>query len=253
MCLVVLAWQVDRDRPLLLVANRDEMHARPTEPMAWWPAPRLLAGRDLVAGGTWLGVADRGRFGLVTNVRGAAAPAAAPSRGTLVPRFLAGTLSPTTFLESLAGEAGDYAGFNLLLGDDRELAYLTNADRRGPRLLAAGIHGMSNGPLDAAWPKVRRSCERLAAQLSTAQRDAEELLEVLADRTPAADVELPDTGVGLATERLLSAAFIVAPRYGTRSTSVLVLGRDAGAALERTHRADGAVLGTRRFELPGRG
>jgi len=244
MCLAVLAWRVLPDHPLLLVANRDEHHTRPTAPMHWWPAPRLLGGRDLEAGGTWLGVAAGGRFGLITNLRDAPVPPGAPSRGGLIPRFLAGGQSAIGFLEDVAREAPRYAGFNLLAGDGAEIAYLTNADRRGPVRLAPGLHGLSNAPMGTPWPKVGRSVDRLAATLDTARSDPEALLEVLADRT--------ELGDAAAADRWLSAPFIVQPRYGTRSTSALLLdAAGAGAALERRYGADGAATGVERFALAG--
>ena len=249
MCLAVFGWQVHADFPLVLVANRDELHARPTAPLDWWGTPPLLGGRDLEAGGTWHAVDARGRFGLVTNLRGAPTPAGAPSRGTLIPQFLTSNASPSDFLESLAAEAHRYAGFNLLLGDPLELACLSNADRSGPRRLEPGIHGLSNGPLHSNWPKVRRGRERLAEAIASPA--AESLIAVLAERTPANDAELPDTGVGVELERLLSAPFIVAPHYGTRSTTSLLLAADgSGVAIERSFAADGLALTTRRIDLP---
>jgi len=249
MCLAVFGWGMNADFRLVLVANRDELHARPTAPLDWWLEPRVLGGRDLEAGGTWLAADTRGRFGLITNLRGAPAPPGAPSRGTLIPRFLAGDASAAEFLAALATEAGRYAGFNLVLGDGDELACLSNADRSGPQRLATGIHGLSNGPPGSNWPKVRRGRERLAAALAAPH--AETLLGVLDDRTPAADDELPDTGVGLELERLLSPPFIVAPTYGTRSTTALLLAAGGGGrVVERSFGADGGTLGTRSVVLP---
>jgi uncharacterized protein with NRDE domain len=248
-CLVALAWRVHADLPLVIVANRDEMHARPTAPMDWWSAPRLLAGRDLEAGGTWFAVDGRGRFGVVTNVRGRPAPAGAPSRGTLLPRFVGGDEPPLAFLAAIAAECGRYAGFNLLVGDATGLACLSNADDRGPRALGAGVHALSNGPPDARWPKVRHAGERLASALA-AGADDDALLGVLAGRQRAPDDELPDTGIGLALERALSPPFIVQPQYGTRSTTVLAAGPGGGRVLERAYDTAGRPLATRRFDLP---
>jgi uncharacterized protein with NRDE domain len=251
MCLVVLAWNAVRGRRLVLVGNRDEMHARPTAPMGWWRSPRVLAGRDLSSGGTWLGIDTRGRFGVVTNFRTAAAPpSAAPSRGTLIPRYLCGELTPAAFLEALATEADRYAGFSLLLADEHELGYFCNRAAGPPQLLPAGIYGLSNGTLDAPWPKLVNSRAALAERLRARPPRADELLDLLADRAPAADADLPDTGVGLAAERRLSAAFILGMEYGTRSTSALVLGTDGdGAVVERSYAADGSQTGLRRFRL----
>ncbi len=250
MCLIVLAWNVTVRERLVLVGHRDEFHARAAAPMDWWPAPRLLAGRDLVAGGTWLGLDDRGRFGVVTNVRGAPSPPDAPSRGTLIPRYLAGGAPPGEFMAGLGAEAHRYAGFSLLVGDERELWYLSNGDAAGPLRLEPGIYGLSNGTLGTDWPKVRGSRERLAARLGRPLGEPEELLALLADRTPPPDAELPDTGVGLELERLLSPPFIVGDRYGTRAATAVILGHDGrGRVVERSHAPDGAATGTRHFRL----
>jgi uncharacterized protein with NRDE domain len=249
-CLIVCAWKVpDRGR-LVLVGHRDEFHARAALAMDWWAAPRLLGGRDLVAGGTWLGVAAGGRFGVVTNRRGAPSPEGPPSRGTLIPRFLGQDAPAAEFLRALAAEAHRYAGFSLLLGDERELWYLSNGDAGGPRRLEPGIYGLSNGTLESDWPKVRRSRERLTERLARPLGPAEELLDLLADRTPPPDADLPDTGIGIELERLLSPPFIVGERYGTRAATAVVLGADGhGEAVERSHGPDGAPTGTRHFRL----
>ncbi len=248
MCLIVLAWNAQPRERLVLVAHRDELHARATAAMDWWTAPRMLAGRDLVAGGTWLALGADGRFGAITNLRGAPVPAAAPSRGTLIPRFLASDASPAEFLAALAPEASRYAGFSLLLGDACELGYFSNGDPAGPRLLEPGIYGLSNGTLPSDWRKVRLSRDRLIARLERPLGEPEELLALLADRTPAPDDELPDTGLGLERERAVSPPFIVDPVYGTRAATAVVLDRDGRSrVVERSHAADGGIAGVRRF------
>jgi uncharacterized protein with NRDE domain len=245
MCLIAFAWRSAPAERLVLVANRDELHSRPTAPLAWWEDPALLAGRDLAAGGTWLAVDRRGRFGAVTNFRGAPTPPAAPSRGCLVPRFLGGSQGPLEFLVALAPEAPRYAGFSLLLGDATCLAYFSNHDPASPRALGPGVYALSNARLDTPWPKVVAARTALAAALG-AGAATPELLGVLGDRAPASDAELPDTGVGLEVERRISAAFIVDPRYGTRSTTVVRLGEDGrGAVVERSFDAAGRATGTR--------
>jgi uncharacterized protein with NRDE domain len=252
MCLVVLAWRAATAHRLVLAGNRDEAHARPTAPMDWWQQPRLLAGRDLEAGGTWLGVDERGRFGVVTNFRGGLVVANGPSRGGLIPAYLAGALGPGAFLESLVPEAARYTGFSLLLGDPTELAYFCNCEPAAPRRLPPGIYGLSNGTLNAPWPKVAVARARLTALLATAQPSVAPLLDLLADRRPAADTELPDTGIGLELERRLSPAFVVSPVYGTRASSALLLADDGGTTtVERAFGADGTVLATRRFDFQG--
>lgn len=226
MCTLLFAWQVDPARPLIVAANRDEFHGRPTAPaQRWADAPRVFAGRDLLAGGTWLGVGPGSRFAALTNVRepGVAVPAEARSRGELVAEFLRGDEAPGDYLARL--DPAQYAGFNLVVADARALWYLSN--RSGPaRALGPGVYGISNAALDTPWPKVVRGRERLAALVAAGAATTEALLDLLADRAPAADAELPDTGVGLALERMLSPLCIVGPDHGTRSSTALIILRD---------------------------
>ena len=234
MCTLLFAWQVDPSRLLVVAANRDEFYGRATAAAAFWAdAPQLLAGRDLQAGGTWLGVTRDGRFAALTNVRepGVSTPPHAPSRGRLVADFLLGRDAPAAYLASL--RPADYAGFNLVVGDARSLWYLSN--RAGPaRALGPGVYGVSNAVLDAPWPKVLRGRERLAALVSGGA-DTPALLDLLEDRSPAADAELPDTGVGRTMERLLSPLFIASPAYGTCSSTAVVVHRDGALEFhERT-------------------
>lgn len=250
MCLVVLAWQFAPDRRLVVAANRDEFHARPTAPMAWSGTPPLLAGRDLLAGGTWLGLDRRRRFAVITNFRAAPPPPSAPSRGTLIPRFLGGSLSVAAFLAEVAREGDRYAGFSLLVADEESLGYYCNREGRPPRLLEPGIYGLSNATLDAPWPKLVQSRAALSARLGAGVLEVGDLLDVVADRRIAADALLPDTGVGVELERRLSAAFIVGHDYGTRSSTALSLdAQGAGLVLERSYAPDGAQAGERTFRL----
>ena len=253
MCLVVFAWRYLPGLQLALAGNRDEFHGRPTAPLGWWDDPPLLAGRDLSAGGTWLGVDAGARFGVITNFRGASTPAAAPSRGTLIPSFLASNRSPAECLGALAADRDRYAGFSLLVGNKDSLAYFCNRDPAPPRLLLPGVYGLSNSTLDTPWPKLVQSRARLAGLLERGQRKPEQLLEVITDRARAPDAELPDTGVGIEIERRLSPAFIVGADYGTRSSTALLLRSDGGGTLlERCFDAGGTPVGSRRFELQPR-
>jgi uncharacterized protein with NRDE domain len=223
MCLIALAWQSHPDYPLVVAANRDEFHDRATAPARFWPeAPELLAGRDLAAGGTWLGVTRHGRFAALTNFREPQAPRGERSRGLLVSSFLQGRDSPLSYAQAVMAEADCYGGFNLLLGDGHMLVVLSN---RGtpPQVLAPGVYALSNHLLDTPWSKVEHARRALQAEL--ADPTPAGLLALLADETPAADAELPDTGVGLAMERLLSPPFIRSPRYGTRASTALLLGQ----------------------------
>lgn len=250
MCLLVLAYDAAPGARLVVAANRDEFHARPTAAADFWPErPDVLAGRDLEAGGTWLGVTRSGRFAALTNIRDPRShrPGRA-TRGALVSGFLTGTAPASEYGESVLADAGRYNGFNLLVFDGAALWYVESLTPSA-RPLTPGLYGLSNHLLDTPWPKVASVKEALAARLEGALTP-EALLEPLADRTRAQDASLPDTGVGMEIERLLSSPFIVSPAYGTRSSTALVR-RDRGLVLvERTFDPDGRATGTRRFTLP---
>ncbi len=221
MCLITFAHRWHRDYPLLVAANRDEYYARPAAGIHFWEeAPQLAAGRDLQAGGTWMGLTRGGRFAAITNHRNPPSTPDSPrSRGMLTLDFLAGSSSPGDYLGELAARAGEYAGFNLVIGDREQLWYFSNIENRA-RALAPGIYSLSNGLLDSGWPKQRRAEARLA-QLQDAAVDHRQLEHTVSDRELAPDEQLPDTGVGLDLERALSSQFIVMPEYGTRATTTL--------------------------------
>jgi len=241
MCLIVFAWRPNGPVPLLVAANRDEFYARPSLPLGQWPdVPGLHAGRDLEAGGTWLGIAEGGRFAALTNIRDPQAAAGARSRGELVKGFLAGPGSIEDYAEAVAGRIADYSGFNLLLGDGSRLGYFSSAEP-ALRWLDEGVYGLSNAGLDTPWPKVRRARQALADRMDDGDDVA--LLDLLADDRQAADGELPETGVGVATERLLSSIFIASAHYGTRASTVVRCMADGSTALrERTFGPQGARL-----------
>lgn len=244
MCLILLAWEKHPRWRLVAAANRDEFHARPTAAADWWAdAPQVLAGRDLKEGGTWLGVTRSGRFAAVTNVREPQLyRVGAPSRGHLVGNFLISRAPSLGYGAGLMPIAGAFNGFNLLMTDGVSLAYYSNRDT-GMRPLPPGIYGVSNHLLDTPWPKVVRGKEDLKAALAEDDADAIEarLFESLARRDPAPDGELPSTGVGVERERALSRAFIVTPEYGTRSSTVVLMGRDGEVRfVERTTTLPGA-------------
>lgn len=228
MCLIVFAWQVIPGMPLLAAGNRDEFYDRPTQPANWWnDYPHIYAGRDLRGGGTWLGITRDGRFAAITNFRAPSQMRAdAPSRGKLVANYLAGQASPEEYIEQIAKDAHHFNGFNLLVGTREKLIWFSNAgadDERNGKPLAPGIYGLSNGLLDSPWPKVVRTKAQLASLLCQgAPEDA--YFEMLTDTTRASDCRLPRTGVPIEWERVLSAACIESPEYGTRASTVVRLG-----------------------------
>jgi uncharacterized protein with NRDE domain len=238
MCLIALAFRVHEGFPLVVAANRDEWRDRPTAPLAFWAdQPAILAGRDLSAGGTWMGVTRSGRFAAVTNYRDPSERRTMPrSRGALVIDALLSLDAPEAFLGSL--RPSDYAGFNLLVGDERRLFYY--GSREGEvREVAPGVHALSNHLLDEPWPKV------LQARTAMAQTplDDARIFTMLSDTKLAPDAELPDTGVGLEWERRLSPPLITGDDYGTRASTLLRMS-DAGSIHieERTRDGAGTVV-----------
>lgn len=246
MCLVLIATHPRPGVRLAVGANRDEFHARSTAPAAWWPdLPGLVAGKDLAAGGTWLGVTEDGRLAALTNIRDGKAPKADRSRGELVVECLRDERGADGLFAVLPGRLASYGGFNLIAGRPGTLRLFSSRTGRHDAI-PPGVHALSNHDLDTPWPKVTRTKEAFA-RLVTSSRpfEAEGLFEVLSDRSTAPDRDLPDTGVGMAIERFLSAAFIVGPEYGTRSSTVVLFRTDGVTEFhERTFDPLGREAGT---------
>lgn len=248
MCLIVFSWRPSHALPLIIAANRDEFHARPSLPLAAWEdAPHIIAGRDLQAGGTWMGVGAAGRFAALTNIRALGTPTGARSRGELPERYLRGELPPQAYLTELAGHLQHYSGFNLLVGDAHELWYL-NSTTGTPEQLPAGTYGLSNAELDTPWPKLVRA--RSALQECLCAPVAEALLQLLNDPQLAVDAELPDTGVPYEWEKRLSSVFIVGDDYGTRASTVLIRRADGSTELIERRFGPAGTLGESRISLP---
>ena len=252
MCLVLLALDSHPDYSLILAANRDEFYDRPTASAAFWDdAPTVLAGRDLKAGGTWLGIDGHGRFAAVTNYRqGTRESPAAHSRGRLVSDFLTGDVGALEHIERVRAEADLYNGFNLIAGDPWGVFYFSNRQGR-VRHLKPGVYGLSNHLLDTPWPKVAATKSAFGTLLNDRAPDlTAELFTLLSDRNRPADALLPSTGVGPEWERLLSSAFIASEDYGTRSSTVVLVGRDGGIVfVERTFGPRGEAGPETRFEF----
>ena len=225
MCLILVAVRVHPSFKLILAANRDECYDRPTAKAAFWPEfPELLAGKDLCAGGTWVGITTGGRIAAVTNYRDPSFNSSdAPSRGTLVSEFLIGQQHPREYLERLNQKADIYNGFSLIVGEKEVLYVYSNRDKR-VRNLSAGIYGLSNHLLDTPWPKVVRGKETLERLLSDrTDPNTDAIFEILENRSIPNDRHLPDTGVGLRWERILSPIFVSSPTYGTRSSNIILI------------------------------
>ena len=246
MCLILFAHDLHPHFRLVLAANRDEFHARPTAPAGRWSdGPHVVGGRDLEAGGSWLGVTSQGRWAAVTNFReGAEAVRVARSRGRLVQDYLIGGDPPEQYVRMVVDAGNSYNGFNLLVGEGPDLFWASNRSSEAApyRRLEPGVYGVSNHLLDTPWPKLVQGKWRLSAVLASADPPAPRpLLDLLMDRTVALDHDLPSTGIATKLERALSAAFIATPGYGTRSSSALLIDR-----------ADGILFAERRFDEAGR-
>lgn len=242
MCLIVFAWRPGHAQPLIVAANRDEFYARPSLPLAAWPeAPHVHAGRDLEAGGTWLGIGANGRFAALTNIRDPQQAPSRKSRGELVAGFLLGGQSIDDYLSDVVARSQEYAGFNLLIGNANELWHF-NARESEAVMLPPGVYGLSNAGLDTPWPKLLKARAALEEVLADPQPQA--LLALLNDPQTAPFAELPDTGVGLATETLLSSVFIASPTYGTRASTALIVQADGTRLMvERSFGPYGGHLG----------
>jgi len=240
MCLIVVGWRVHPEFPLIVAANRDEFYARPTAIADYWPeSPDVIGGRDLEAGGTWLGITRSGRFAAVTNVREPGATKGLHSRGKLTQAFLTGCQSAAEYVTQL--NVDDYSGFNLLVGDPQSLWYCSNRSAL-PQELGPGIHGLSNHLLDSPWPKLLTARQGFAQAIAKLP-DRAALFAVLADDEIVPDGELPNTGVPLEWERLLSAIFVRSSEYGTRASTVLSLSHDGRIAFEeRSFGPEGRAL-----------
>lgn len=240
MCIISLAWQLSPDQPLLLLANRDEFYARPTLPLQRWADQPILAGRDQQSGGTWLGMTEAGRWAALTNFRQVPSHKPSPellrSRGLLVSDYLDSDLSPLEFARQI--ELLRYEGFSLLLGN-REQAVVVSNRGIAPTVLASGLYVLSNALIDEPWPKVERLRQRTTQEvlplLRTGQAWQAAAFDVLADGRVAEDDQLPETGVGLEMERLLSSVFITSPVYGTRCSTLLVFDDQGYQCIEQTH------------------
>ena len=263
MCLLAFQWQPDALAPLTIAANRDEFYARPTAALHVWADGQTVAGQDLQGGGTWMGVhRDSGRLAALTNVRDPAAMRAdAPTRGGIVTAFLNSNLGAEDFAQQLVGTSGAFNAFNLLLFDGLQLVAFESRQQRHFRP-APGVWAVSNADFNTPWPKLVELRSGFANTLSSHQAAESSgifpeleaaLWPLLADTRPAADADLPATGVSLELERTLSATFICTPHYGTRASTLLHHGRDRVQIIERSFgaRGVGVPAGTVRLLLDG--
>jgi len=236
MCVIFFAFKQHSEYPLILLANRDEFYERPTaEAHFWQDSPDIFAGRDLVHGGTWLGITKHGRFAAVTNYRDPNGAKGKFSRGDLVSNFLKTENSVEYYLKKIQTSAAEFSGFNLLVGEFssqiQTLGYYSNREDK-VKILASGIYGLSNHLLDTPWRKVSKGKAELTQFLQNSELEKDGFFELLNDKTLADDAELPDTGIGYEREKLLSAIFIETPIYGTRSSSIVLVNKDYEISLD---------------------
>lgn len=242
MCLILFAWKTHQDYPMVMAANRDEFYARPTQASHFWPdAPDMLAGKDLEAGGTWMGITRQGRFAAVTNYREPGVEVENPrSRGDLVSDFLQSVASPAEYLSSIEQEAMSFRGFNLLVGDGDTLWYFSNRSDQAPKALVPGVYGLCNHLLDTPWPKVAYGKSAIQEIVAKPAVDEKAMMSIMArtDRWP--DEAIPRTGVSIEWERLLSSIHIASSSYGTcSSTTLLVSGNGDVHWREKSRRSEG--------------
>jgi uncharacterized protein with NRDE domain len=240
MCLILLSYRNHPSYRLILAANRDEFYDRPTAPLGFWEEdPRILAGRDLKSGGTWLGVTKSGRISAITNFRDPKTQMNdAPSRGFLVENFLRGDEPPEKYLRKVKKEGKKYNGFNLIAGNESGLFCFSNRSDEITEL-SPGVHGLSNRFLDTPWPKVEKGKKCFKNILSGNNIDTELIFAMLADEEKPPDGDLPETGVGIEWERILSPLFIRSEIYGTRSSSIVLMEKKSVTFIERTYNTGG--------------
>ncbi len=249
MCLILFSYQNHPNFPLILLTNRDEMYSRPTQALHWWDKePSILAGKDEQDGGTWLGITETGRFAALTNFRETGQRCGIKSRGHLTTDFLSGKQTPQQFLLEVESTHQLYNGFNLLVGDKNGLYYYSNREQH-TRKLEPGFYGLSNHLLNTPWPKVTDGLEGLK-NLTRQEPDPAALLHLLRNNNVADDKRLPNTGVGLSAERMLSPLFIQSKVYGTRSSSLVLLDRQGKLTFsEKRFGKEGAELGESGFSF----
>ena len=250
MCLILVGYQPDSDRPLVVAANRDEFHQRASAAAEFWPQyPELLAGKDLVAGGTWLGCTQSGKFAGLTNFNQGGEAPTARSRGSLVHDFLVGDISALEYAQGLPGD--EYAGYNLFLFDGNALVYTSNIEVAGcdsTQVLAPGYYALSNAELGATWPKCVTGSQNLEAIVEQDFAPAD-LLTLLNNRQQPDDTALPQRGQPIEHERRLAPCFIVGDEYGTRACTALILTKEQITFAEQSYAADGVATGLVQFEF----
>lgn len=251
MCLILFAKNCHPKYKLIVAANRDEFYQRRTQQADFWESdPNILAGRDLEAGGTWMGISTKLELAMLTNFRDPSSiKEDAPSRGELVVDYLQNDLDPESYLSQHAAQGNRYNGYNLICGTPDSLYYYSNY-QEGVHPITDGIHGLSNALLNTEWPKIKRGKRQLQQLITTEVLEPEHLFEMLYDDLKASPDELPSTGVGQDTELMLSPMFIKSNNYGSRCSTVLLIDKNSNATfVERTYDLSDFSYSDRKFQL----
>ena len=252
MCLILFSWKKHENYKLILAANRDEFYNRPTLPASFWKENQnILAGKDLTGGGTWMGISKTGKIAMLTNYRDLTnLKPNAPSRGHLVSDYLTENTNSSTYLNLIASRDNEYNGYNIIVGDVDSLHYHSNY-KSGREPISEGIHGLSNHLLNSPWPKVDTGKQQLSEIIANEKFNSNDLMEILFDDRIATDDLLPDTGVGIEKERMLSPLFIKSPVYGSRSSTVILVDwNNQVTFIERTYNLDNFSFEEVNFGFP---
>lgn len=248
MCILFFAIKQHPKYPVIICANRDEFHQRPTQSMHWWPNNTLLAGKDLQAGGTWLGLNKQGRFSALTNFRQPdLIDPNKQSRGDLVLTALA--QQDEEIIQKLAGSSNDYNGFNLVFGQLDKLTCFDSVSQK-QQVLDAGFHSLCNGALDDIWPKMALGQAKLADAINNDTLDIEQLFKLMKSSQQAEINHLPKTGLPLNWEQLLSSIFIISPEYGTRTTNIITLDNKGEVCIyDQSYNEQGECINEQHFTI----
>ncbi len=246
MCIVAFAWQVLEDVPLCLISNRDEFYHRPASQLHAWEQSPIIAGQDLQSGGTWMGVTAQGRWAIVTNFRDGADKQSYPtSRGQLIQHFLESEQMPIRFAQELEKNQCDYAGFNLFIGDQNQAVYMSNRGE-APQVLPKGVFVVSNGLMSDDWQKTQHLRKRFTQEFlpmlqhaTTSEIDLQHTVwDILEDERKILPELLPETGINVEMEELLSSTFIQSPIYGTRCSNFLRMSNTEFNWIEKTQQGE---------------
>lgn len=254
MCLITFAYKAHPIYKLIVAANRDEFYIRPTRKAQFWRSekyPEMLAGKDLEAGGTWMGITKAGKWGALTNYRNPAwVKKDPPSRGELVLDFLKNEEYSRNQLMNTREYAKKYNGFNLLLGDNKGLFHYSNVTDSITEI-EPGIHGVSNALLDTSWPKLDQAKADLNKVIKHKDFETEQLFDLLKNEHKPPEESLPDTGIPKEWEKAVSSVFIKTDNYGTRcSTLLLINHNDEATFIERRYNPKtSTVLNENTFKL----